>query len=145
MTDSEIHDMIALTENLMKELEGFYWEQQQRVNIVAPIVAAMLNVEKTNCYSVNRYTAEWNSPLLTLWESGNSDPIMKAEWDKEMKCWREQDSFLTQEITDYFSEEVKPVVQSLIKQELSQQASIKKQNQQASIKKQKSKGFDLEL
>jgi len=126
MTEYETHDIIALKENLMKVLEGLYWEQQRRVDIVAPIVVAMLKVKKTNHPSLNRYTAEWKSPLLTLRETGNPVPIMKAEWNGEVKRWREQDSKLTAETTSYFLEKVEPLVQSLIKRERPPQVHIDK-------------------
>lgn len=128
--------MIALTENLIKELESQYWEQQQRVDIVAPIVAAILNLEQTNLSVGKYYTAEWDEECLTLWETGSKKPIMKAEWDDENRCWFENGSSLTQETTNYFQEKVLPFIR---------QAMQQKREREVSDRHQKSKQQELEL
>lgn len=136
MTSWEVHAMIALTENLIKELESQYWEQQQRVDIVAPIVAAILNLEQTNLSVGKYYTAEWDEECLTLWETGSKKPIMKAEWDDENRCWFENGSSLTQETTNYFQEKVLPFIR---------QAMQQKREREVSDRHQKSKQQELEL
>lgn len=136
MTSWEIHATIALTEDLTKELESQYWEQQQRVDIVAPIVAAILNLEETTRSVGKRYTAEWDEECLTLWETGGKKPIMKAQWDGESRCWVESGSKLSQETTNYFQEKVLPFVRRAMQQ---------KREGEASHRQQKSKDKELEL
>jgi len=127
MTESEIHDIIGLTEELIKQLEADYW-QEARVDIVAPIVADILRFEGTTRSVGEDYTMEWDSPLLLLWETGNPEPIMQAEWDNEQECWYDIDSKLTAETAKFFSEIVAPALQLEIKQKQESAATSHKQN-----------------
>ena len=136
MTSWEIHAMIALTEDLIKQSESRYWEQQQRVDIVAPIVASILNLEETTRSVGKRYIADWDEECLTLWETGNNSPIMKASWDGENQRWVERNSKLTQETTNYFEEKVLPYVQL---------AMLSKREREASSRFSRSKDKELEL
>ena len=79
---------------------------------------------------------EWDSPLLLLWENGNPEPIMQAEWDEEQKCWYDIDSNLTAETAKFFSEVVEPALQLEIKQ---------KQEIAATSRKQNSNNYEMEL
>ncbi|MBD2694332.1 relaxase/mobilization nuclease domain-containing protein [Anabaena catenula] len=132
MTPSEVHAMIALKEDLIKQSENRY--QQQRAETVAPIVAALLNLKKTTRFTWEHYIAEWDGECLTLGRTGSDFPIMEAAWNREIKSWDVRISCLSQGTTNYFVKQVLPYVKSALQQQ-----------HEASIKKQRSEQKQLEL
>jgi hypothetical protein len=133
MTPSEVHAMLALKEDLIKQSENRH-QQQQRAETVAPIVAALLNLKKTTRFTWENYIAEWDGECLTLGRTGDDFPIMEAAWNREIKSWDVRSSCLSQGTTNYFVKQVLPYVKSALQQQ-----------HEASIKKQRSEQKQLEL
>lgn len=135
MTPLELHAMIALKEDLIKQSENRHQQQQQqqRAETVAPIVAALLNLKKTTRFTWESYIAEWDGECLTLSRTGDDVPIMEAAWNRELQCWDVRSSYLSQGATNYFVKQVSPYIKSSLQQ------------QKASIKKQRSEQKQLEL
>ncbi|MTJ55992.1 relaxase/mobilization nuclease [Anabaena sp. UHCC 0253] len=135
MTPSEVHAMLALKEDLIKQSENRHQQQQQqRAETVAPIVAALLNLKKTTRFTWEHYIAEWDGECLTLGRTGDDFPIMEAAWNREIKSWDVRSSCLSQGTTNYFVKQVSPYVKSALQQQ-----------HEASIKKQRSEQKQLEL
>jgi hypothetical protein len=133
MTPSEVHAMLALKEDLIKQSENRH-QQQQRAETVAPIVAALLNLKKTTRFTWENYIAEWDGECLTLGRTGSDFPMMEAAWNREIKSWDVRSSCLSQGTTNYFVKQVLPYVKSALQQQ-----------HEASIKKQRSEQKQLEL
>jgi hypothetical protein len=121
MTHDEVQNMNALTENIIKQLEGEYWEQQELVSILAPSIATLLDIKETNRLVGKRYIAEWSEPFLTIEEIGNPQLIMKALWNDDRKLWVEAGSNLTDEITEELSEKAELLIEKATQQEPVQQ------------------------
>jgi hypothetical protein len=133
MTPSEVHAMIALKEDLIKQSENRH-QQQQQAETIAPIVAALLNLKKTTRFTWENYIAEWDGECLTLGRTEDDFPIMEAAWNREIKSWDVRSSCLSQGTTNYFVKQVLPYVKSALQQQ-----------HEASIKKQRSEQKQLEL
>jgi hypothetical protein len=123
MTYNEIHSLNALTENIIKQLESEYWEQQELVSTLAPSIATLLDIKETNRLVGKHYIAEWSEPFLTIEEIGNPKLIMKAEWNDDRKLWFEKGSNLTDEITEELSEKAELLIEKATQQEHLQQLS----------------------
>ena len=121
MTYNEIHSLNALTENIIKQLEGEHWEQQEFVNTLAPSIATLLDIKETTRLVGERYIAEWSEPFLTIEEIGNPKLIMKALWNDERELWFEAGSNLTDEITDHLNEKAELLIEKATQQEPVQQ------------------------
>ncbi|MBK1987648.1 relaxase/mobilization nuclease domain-containing protein [Sphaerospermopsis aphanizomenoides BCCUSP55] len=140
MTPLELHAMIALKEDLIKQSENRHQQQQQqqqqqqRAETVAPIVAALLNLKKTTRFTWESYIAEWDGECLTLGRTGDDFPIMEAAWNRELQSWDVRSSYLSQGATNYFVKQVSPYIKSSLQQQ-----------HEASIKKQRSEQKQLEL
>ncbi|AFZ61392.1 relaxase/mobilization nuclease domain-containing protein [Anabaena cylindrica FACHB-243] len=132
MTPSEVHAMLALKEDLIKQSENR--QQQQQAETVAPIVAALLNLKKTTRFTWEHYIAEWDGECLTLGRTGDDFPIMEAAWNREIQYWDVRSSCLSQGTTNYFVKQILPYVKSALQQQ-----------HEASIKKQRSEQKQLEL
>ena len=121
MTYNELHSLNALTENIIKQLESEYCEQQEFVNTLAPSIATLLDIKETTRLVGERYIAEWSEPFLTIEEIGNPKLIMKAERNDERELWFEAGSNLTDEITDHLSEKAELLIEKATQQEPVQQ------------------------
>jgi hypothetical protein len=107
--DLPILEAVATGEDLGEARKRRFELQQQRVNQVAPLCAAILELMKTHSWQGKHYKTEWESPYLTLWQTDNSNPMMKAQWTGER--WVERGSNLSPETVDYFEDVVRPSVQ----------------------------------
>ncbi|NEQ64335.1 MAG: hypothetical protein F6K21_02325 [Symploca sp. SIO2D2] len=77
--------------------------QQQRVEIVAPVVAKTLALQKTHHHSGLKYTADWYAcdHTLTLTPAGGKEPVMVAKL--EGGSWRATSQCrLSKEETEFF-------------------------------------------
>jgi hypothetical protein len=94
--------------------------QQQRVEIVAPVVAKTLNLEGTHHHAGSKYTADWQARTgtLTLTPTGGSSPVMVAQY--EGGGWRATEQCrLSEEETEFFGS-LLPKIEQLAQQQARQ-------------------------